>query len=59
LSARVLTKILKTAYYGLDQQCPTLGALAAYGPVESFVRPSLGCCYGKSILYSENLSLFW
>jgi len=37
----------------LHQLCPTRG------PVESFARPSLGFRSGKSILYSDNLSLFW
>jgi len=31
---------------------------AECGPIEGFVRPSLGCYCGKSILYSDNLSLF-
>jgi len=31
---------------------------AAFGPVESFVRPSLGFRCSKSILYSDKLSLF-
>jgi len=38
---------------GLDQLCPTRG------PVESFVRPNVGFRCSKSILYSDNLSLFW
>jgi len=32
---------------------------AACGPLEGFVRPSLGCRCSKSILYSDNLFLFW
>jgi len=42
----------------LDQLCPTRDPPAACGPVEGFVRPNLGCRYSKSILYSDNLSLF-
>jgi len=31
---------------------------AAFGSAEGFVRPSLGFRCSKSILYSDNLSLF-
>jgi len=43
----------------LDQPCPTRGPWAACRPVEGFVRPSLGFVYSKSILYTDDLSLFW
>ena len=32
---------------------------AACGPVEGFVRPSLGFGSSKSILHTDNLFLFW
>jgi len=35
------------------QLCPTRG------PVEGFVRPSLGFRCSKSIPHTDNLSLFW
>jgi len=31
----------------------------ACGPVEGFVRPSRGLRCSKSILHTDNLSLFW
>jgi len=43
----------------LEQLCPTRGPRAACGPVEGFVRPSLSFCCSKSILCTDNLSLFW
>ena len=43
----------------LVQPCPIRSPGAACGTIESFVRPSLGFCCSKSILYTDNLSLFW
>jgi len=40
-------------FKGLNQLCPTRG------PVEGFVRPSLGVRCSKSILHTDNLSLIW
>ena len=42
----------------LDQLCPTRGPPAACGPDEGFVRPSLDFRCSKSILHTDNLSLF-
>jgi len=46
-------------HYALNQLCPTRGPWAACGPVEGFMRPSLGFCCSKSTLYTDNLSFFW
>jgi len=43
----------------LNQLCPTRGPRAACGPVKGFVRLSLGFRCSQSILYSDNLFLFW
>jgi len=32
---------------------------ATFGLVEGFMRPSLGCRCSKSILHTDNFSLFW
>jgi len=44
---------------GLNQLCPTRSSQAACGPGKGFVRPALGFCCSRSILHTENLSLFW
>jgi len=44
---------------GIVQLCPTRVPRVACGPVEGFVRFSLGFRCSKSILYSDNLSSFW
>jgi len=46
-------------FVSLDQLCPTHGPWATCGPVAGFVRPSLGFRCSKSILHTDNLSLFW
>jgi len=43
----------------LNQRCPTSSPWAACGPGECFVRPSLGFCCSRSILHTDNFSLFW
>ena len=42
-----------TIFVDLSQLCPTRG------PVEGFVRPSSGVRCSKSVLHTDNLSLFW
>jgi len=42
----------------LNQLCPTCSPLATCGLIEGSVQPSSGFRYSKSILYSDNLSLF-
>jgi len=44
--------IVLNSYNCLVQPCPTRV------PVEGVVRPSLGFCWSKSILRTDNLSLF-
>jgi len=46
-------RLRTTGLNGLAQLCPTRG------PVEGFVRPSLGFSCSESILHIDNLSLFW
>jgi len=38
---------------------PMSNPRAACDPVDGFVRPSSGFRCSKSILYADNLSLFW
>jgi len=42
-----------------DAKFLTIQLRPTRGPIEGFVRPSLGFRCSKSILYSDNPSLFW
>jgi len=51
--SRVGLKLFGPGNLALDQLCPT------HSPFQGFMRPSLGFRCSKSILHTENLSLFW
>jgi len=50
---------LNTKVEDLEFRSATSNPRLACGPVEGFVRPSLGVRCSKSILCTDNLSLFW